>query len=60
MSKIKANEIEKHDASEITINSDTHVKDPLEKRGFDSNFWIWEYADYNKKYMVVADVARGD
>ena len=40
--------------------ADTHVKDPLERRGFDSNFWIWEYADYNKKYMVVADVARGD
>jgi len=40
--------------------SDTHVKDPMEKRGFDSNYWIWEYANYNKKYMVVADVARGD
>ena len=26
MGKIKANEIEKHDASQITINSDTHVK----------------------------------
>ena len=25
MGKIKANEIEKHDASQITINSDTHV-----------------------------------
>tara|TARA_B100001063_G_scaffold25272_2_gene19275 strand:+ start:37087 stop:38664 length:1578 start_codon:yes stop_codon:yes gene_type:complete len=40
--------------------ADTHVKDPVEKRGMDSNFWIWEYADYNKNYMVVADVARGD
>jgi len=40
--------------------SDTYVKDPIEKRGFDSNYWIWEYADYSKKYMVVADVARGD
>ncbi len=26
MGKIKANEIEKHDASEITVNSDTHMK----------------------------------
>ena len=26
MGKIKANEIEKHDASQITINSDTHMK----------------------------------
>ena len=40
--------------------NNTYVKDPIEKRGFDSNFWIWEYADYSKKYMVVADVARGD
>ena len=40
--------------------TNTYVKDPIEKRGFDSNYWIWEYADYSKKYMVVADVARGD
>ena len=26
MGKIKANEIEKHDASQITVNSDTHMK----------------------------------
>ena len=38
----------------------TFVKDPIEKRGFDSNYWIWEYPNYSKKYMVVADVARGD
>jgi hypothetical protein len=38
----------------------TYVTDPLEKRGFDSNYWIWEYADFNKSYAVVADVARGD
>jgi hypothetical protein len=34
--------------------------DPIEKRGFDNNLWIWEYPNYNKQYMVVADVARGD
>jgi hypothetical protein len=38
----------------------TYVKDPVEKRGFDSNYWIWEYPDYTKDYVVVADVARGD
>ena len=38
----------------------TFVKDPIEKRGMDSNYWIWEYPNYSKKYMVVADVARGD
>ena len=40
--------------------NETYVKDPLEKRGFDGNYWIWEYANYSKSYMVVADVARGD
>lgn len=39
---------------------DTYVKDPIEKRGLDSALWIWEYVDYSKSYMIVADVARGD
>ena len=38
----------------------TYLKDPLEKRGVDSNLWVWESPDYSKSYMVVADVARGD
>tara|TARA_Y100000389_G_scaffold1963_1_gene1995 strand:- start:728 stop:2311 length:1584 start_codon:yes stop_codon:yes gene_type:complete len=38
----------------------THVEDPIEKRGFDGNFWIWEQPNYSRDYMVVADVARGD
>ena len=40
--------------------NETYVKDPIEKRGYDSNYWIWEYPNYSKNYMVVADVARGD
>ena len=39
---------------------DTHVEEPLEKRGVGQEFWIWDYADYSRDYMVVADVARGD
>ena len=39
---------------------ETYVKDPIEKRGMDGNYWIWEYPNYSKSYMVVADVARGD
>ena len=35
-------------------------KDPLEKRGVDSNMWIWEQPDYSKDYIVCADVGRGD
>jgi len=38
----------------------TYLKEPLEKRGVDSNLWVWENPDYSKSYMVVADVARGD
>ena len=38
----------------------THVREPLEKRGGDRNLWIWEPVDYSRKYMVIADVARGD
>jgi hypothetical protein len=34
--------------------------DPIEKRGFDQGYWIWEYPNYSKNYLVVADVARGD
>ncbi len=35
-------------------------EDPLEKRGYDNGYWVWEYPDYTKNYIVVADVARGD
>ena len=36
------------------------VQEPIEKRGFDGNYWLWEYPDYSKDYMIAADVARGD
>jgi hypothetical protein len=38
----------------------TYVQDPIEKTGFDGNLWRWEYPNYMKSYIVVADVARGD
>lgn len=38
----------------------TTIQDPLEKRGIDGNLWIWEPPNYQKDYIVVADVARGD
>ena len=37
-----------------------HVKEPIEKRGIDSNIWIWEPPNYTKDYIVCADVSRGD
>jgi hypothetical protein len=36
------------------------VKDPIERRGVDSNVWIWEQPNYTKDYVVSADVSRGD
>jgi len=36
------------------------TEDPIERRGFDGNYWVWEYPDYQRDYLVVADVARGD
>ena len=38
----------------------TTVAEPMERRGIDKNLWVWEAPDYTRKYMVVADVARGD
>ena len=34
--------------------------EPVEKRGIDGNMWVWEQPNYNKDYIVCADVGRGD
>ena len=44
----------------IDFYEQTTVKDPIEKRGFDQNFWLWDYPNYSREYMVIGDVARGD
>jgi len=44
----------------IAYYAQTYVQDPIEKRGFDGNFWVWEIPDYSKNYIIAADVARGD
>ena len=36
------------------------VREPIEKRGIDSNYWIWQPPNYTKNYVVSADVSRGD
>jgi len=38
----------------------TYVEEPVERRGFDQGYWIWEQPNPNKSYIVTADVARGD
>jgi len=44
----------------ITYYMQTFAQDPIEKRGFDGNLWIWEQPDYTRSYLIAADVARGD
>ena len=39
---------------------ESFCQEPQEKTGFDGNLWKWEFPDYSKSYMVIADVARGD
>ena len=36
------------------------VREPLERRDRGGVYWLWDYPDPQKTYMVVADVARGD
>lgn len=39
---------------------DNQAKEPVERRGPNEELWIWKYPNYNKTYIVAADVARGD
>ena len=48
------------DVATIDFYKQSKVKDPLEMRGLDHGYWIWEYPDYSRNYIVSADVARGD
>ena len=36
------------------------VRDPVEKRDQGGTYWLWDYPNSLKTYMVLADVARGD
>jgi hypothetical protein len=38
----------------------TSIESPLEKTGEDRNVWIWSYPSPGKKYVMSADIARGD
>lgn len=48
------------ETDDLLFYEQTYQKDPVEKRGIDGNYWIWENPDYSRTYMVIADVARGD
>jgi|TARA_R110000772_G_scaffold145073_1_gene254881 hypothetical protein len=49
-----------YDVELLKYYEQTFVCDPVEKRGIGGDLHIWEYPDYSRNYMIVADVARGD
>ena len=49
-----------YDVDTLKYYEQTFVTEPVEKRGIEGNLHIWEYPDYTRNYMIVADVARGD
>jgi hypothetical protein len=40
--------------------TETYVKDPVSMEYYDKNYWRWEHPNFNRQYIVSADVARGD
>lgn len=48
------------DIPDIQYFEETYQADPVERRGVDGNYWIWERPDYTRTYLLSADVARGD
>ena len=48
------------DGQTVQWYKETYMQPPVEKRGQGGEYWVWEYPDYSRSYMVVADVARGD
>lgn len=48
------------DGATLKFYEENHVTEPIEKRGLDGGYHIFEYPQAQKSYAVVADVARGD
>lgn len=44
----------------LSFYEQTYIQDPVERRFLGGDFWIWQYPDYSKSYIISADVARGD
>ena len=36
------------------------AREPLERRGLNGEYWIFDVPDYSRSYALIADVARGD
>lgn len=44
----------------LAFYEENYIREPIERRFMGNDFWIWEYVDFSKNYIVVADVSRGD
>jgi hypothetical protein len=44
----------------LSFYEQTYIQDPVERRFMGGDYWIWQYPDYSKSYIICADVARGD
>jgi hypothetical protein len=44
----------------LSFYEQTFIQDPVERRFMGGDFWIWQYPDYSRPYIISADVARGD
>lgn len=44
----------------LNFQKETHICDPIEKRGLDKDYWIFSPANYTRDYIISADCARGD
>ncbi len=36
------------------------IKNPIERMGHDKNVWVWKYPLSNHRYVISADISRGD
>lgn len=48
------------ESEDITFFETTQVQEPIEKRGLEGSYWIWDLPDYTRSYIIGVDVARGD
>jgi hypothetical protein len=44
----------------LSFYEQTYIQEPVERRFMGGDFWIFQYPDYTRNYIISADVARGD
>ena len=48
------------EADILSFYEQTYIQDPVERRFLGGDYWLWQYPNYSKSYIISADVARGD